>query len=75
MREARGLSIEELADRSGLSWRGVVYIEHGQRNASLTTILDLARGLAVAPAELLTVFEVPVEAGDDPRAAPPAGPG
>lgn len=61
MREARGLSLEELADRSGLSWRGVVYVEHGQRNPSLTTILDLARGLEVAPADLLAVFASPAE--------------
>ncbi|MFJ9006391.1 helix-turn-helix domain-containing protein [Streptomyces canus] len=39
MREDRGMTLEELADHSGLSFRGVVYIEHGQRNPSLTTLL------------------------------------
>ena len=61
MREAAGISLEELAERSELSWRGVVYIEHGQRNPSLTTILDLARGLDAAPSDLLAIFD---EAGD-----------
>ncbi|WP_281288246.1 helix-turn-helix domain-containing protein [Streptomyces cyaneus] len=58
MREDRGMSLEELADHSGLSFRGVVYIEHGQRNPSLTTLLNLAHGLHVQPSRLLAVFDV-----------------
>ena len=58
MREARGITLEELAQRSGMSFRGVVYIEHGRRNPSLTTVLNLARGLDAAPSGLLAVFDV-----------------
>ncbi|MGW5335162.1 helix-turn-helix domain-containing protein [Streptomyces bauhiniae] len=32
LREERGYSLEELAERSGLSFRGLIYIEHGQRS-------------------------------------------
>ncbi|MFG2906147.1 helix-turn-helix domain-containing protein [Kitasatospora sp. NPDC048286] len=57
LREARGLSLEELAARSGLSFRGVAYIEHGRRNPSLTTLLSLARGLQADPSSLLVIFD------------------
>lgn len=40
-----------------MSFRGVVYIEHGQRNPSLTTLLNLARGLQAEPSVLLAVFD------------------
>ncbi|MGW1049412.1 helix-turn-helix domain-containing protein [Streptomyces sp. NPDC002521] len=56
LREARGLTLEELA-RSGMSFRGVVYIEHGRRNPSLTTLLNLACGLRVSPSSLLAIFD------------------
>ncbi|MFD3880452.1 helix-turn-helix domain-containing protein [Streptomyces microflavus] len=59
LREARGLTLEELAARSGLSFRGIVYIEHGRRNPSLTTIISLAQGLQIAPSSLLDVFDKP----------------
>ncbi|MET7550310.1 helix-turn-helix transcriptional regulator [Streptomyces sp. NPDC005500] len=59
LREAQGLTLEELAGRSGMSFRGVVYIEHGRRNPSLITILSLARGLGIDPSLLLSVFDAP----------------
>ncbi|WP_097966735.1 helix-turn-helix domain-containing protein [Streptomyces sp. or20] len=59
LREAQGLTLEDLAEMSGMSFRGIVYIEHGRRNPSLTTILALARGLQIAPSSLLRVFDVP----------------
>ncbi|MET8431758.1 helix-turn-helix transcriptional regulator [Streptomyces sp900116325] len=57
LREDRGPTLEELASRSGLSFRGVVYIEHGRRNPSLITLLNLARGLQAEPSSLLIVFD------------------
>lgn len=51
--EGRGYSLEELAERSGLSFRGLVYIEHGQRSPSVLTLLDIAAGLDVEPGELV----------------------
>lgn len=70
-REALGLSVEELAERSGMSFRGVIYIEHGRRNPSLTSILSLARGLGIAPSALMVVFDAvsedPLPHSDSPR--------
>jgi transcriptional regulator with XRE-family HTH domain len=42
-----------------MSFRGQVYIEHGQRNPSLTTLLNLAHGLQIPPSSLLAIFDVP----------------
>lgn len=64
------MSLEELADRSGLSSRGVVYIEHGKRNPSLTTILNLARGLETAPSELVAVFDAAASKEDESKPQP-----
>ncbi|MCZ4100814.1 helix-turn-helix domain-containing protein [Streptomyces sp. H39-C1] len=52
LREERGYSLEQLAERSGLSFRGLIYIEHGQRNASTLTLLRIASGLDVHPGKL-----------------------
>lgn len=40
-----------------MSFRGLIYIEHGRRNPSLTTLLNLARGLRVSPSSLLSIFD------------------
>ncbi|WP_413813154.1 helix-turn-helix domain-containing protein [Streptomyces sp. OE57] len=53
LREEREYSLEELAERSGLSFRGLIYIEHGQRSPSVLTLLDIAAGLDVEPGELV----------------------
>ncbi|MFD9510659.1 helix-turn-helix domain-containing protein [Streptomyces mirabilis] len=53
LREDRGYSLEELAERSGLSFRGLIYIEHGRRNPGVLTILDIAKGLEVPPGDIL----------------------
>jgi transcriptional regulator with XRE-family HTH domain len=42
-----------------MSFRGVVYIEHGRRNPSLITLLSLAQGLQVPPSTLLAIFDEP----------------
>nr|WP_286158386.1 helix-turn-helix transcriptional regulator [Streptomyces sp. CB03911] len=56
IRESLGLSMEELAHRSGMSFRGIAYIEHGRRNPSLLSLLQIASGLEVAPSRLLDCF-------------------
>ncbi|MFE2712925.1 helix-turn-helix domain-containing protein [Streptomyces mirabilis] len=65
LREERGYSLEELAERSGLSFRGLIYIEHGQRSPSVLTLLDIAAGLGVEPGELVNhvAREVPGKRG------------
>lgn len=45
LREQAGMSIEALAESAGMSWRGLIYIEHGQRNASYLTLASLAGAL------------------------------
>lgn len=52
LREQQQLSLEELAHRSDLSFRGLIYIEHGRRNAGVLTLLKIADGLGVPPAAL-----------------------
>jgi transcriptional regulator with XRE-family HTH domain len=52
-RLALGLTLEQLAERSSLTPNYIGTVEHGQRDPSLSTILALARGLGVAPGELL----------------------
>ncbi|MFE7329398.1 helix-turn-helix domain-containing protein [Streptomyces sp. NPDC057565] len=57
LREERELSLEVLAERSGLSFRGLIYIEHGRRNPSLLTVLKLASGLSIKASRLLEEFD------------------
>lgn len=58
LREEQGYSLEELAERSGLSFRGLIYIEHGQRNPSVLTLLRISSGLDVLPAKLFEGLSV-----------------
>jgi len=43
----------ELSDRCGLHFSEISRLERGRRDAQLSTIVKLARGLGVSPAELL----------------------
>lgn len=52
-RIALGLTLEQLAERSGLTPNYIGTVENGRRDPSLSTVLALARGLGVAPGELL----------------------
>jgi transcriptional regulator with XRE-family HTH domain len=52
-REAAGLTLEALAERSGLTPNYIGGIEMGKRDPSLSTLLSLARGLRAPPADLL----------------------
>lgn len=51
-REKAGLTQEQLAWAAGLHQTEIARIEGGRRNPGLDTILKVARGLSVAPAEL-----------------------
>ncbi|UOB14842.1 helix-turn-helix domain-containing protein [Streptomyces sp. HP-A2021] len=66
--EERGYSLKELAERSGLSFRGLICIEHGRRNAGVLTILIIASGLNVASPKL---FADVSQAADKPRPRAP----
>ena len=65
-RTALGLTLDELAERSGLSPHYLSTLENGKRDPHLSTIVAVARGLRVAPAELLA-------GGDNPDTGTPVG--
>jgi transcriptional regulator with XRE-family HTH domain len=52
LRQARGISQEQLAELAGLHRTYVSSLERGQRNVSLENIHALARALGVAAREL-----------------------
>lgn len=53
LREARGLSVSDLAARAGLSRRYLTEAEAGRANVSLLRLLDLARALEVPIQDLV----------------------
>jgi predicted ATPase/DNA-binding XRE family transcriptional regulator len=77
-RRAAGLTQAELAERAGLSWRGVIGLERGERRAPhRDTVTRLAAALGLTDAEhaaLEAAARSPAAAGGSVVAAPPAGP-
>lgn len=57
LREKRGLSQEELADRSGLHRNAVGLIERGQRIPSVETLFALSYGLGIKASTLVAKLE------------------
>ena len=53
IRVGKGLSREDLRDRSGVSHRMIVYVEKGLTAPSLRTIVRLAVALEVSPEALV----------------------
>jgi transcriptional regulator with XRE-family HTH domain len=51
-RETLGMTLEQLAESSKLTPNYIGTIENGKRDPSLSTVLALAKGLRVPPAEL-----------------------
>lgn len=56
LRDERGYSQEELAERAGLHRNYVGGVERGERNVSLENIVKLAKALSVPPRELFADF-------------------
>ena len=56
LREQRGYSQEELAERAQLHRNYVGGIERGERNVGLENIVKLAKALAVPPGSLFADF-------------------
>ena len=56
LRDERGYSQEELAERAGLHRNYVGGVERGERNAGLENIVKLAKALSVSPRELFADF-------------------
>lgn len=57
LREAAGLSQEELAERADLHWTYISGIERGRRNPGLNTLGRLARALGLSIEGLLAGVE------------------
>jgi transcriptional regulator with XRE-family HTH domain len=51
-RLALGMTLEQLAEASKLTPNYIGTIENGKRDPSLSTVMALAKGLRIAPAEL-----------------------
>jgi len=56
LRDERGYSQEELAERAGLHRNYVGGVERGERNVALENIVKLAKALSVKPDELFADF-------------------
>ena len=56
LREERGYSQEELAERAGLHRNYVGGVERGERNVALENIVKLARALSFSPRDLFADF-------------------
>ena len=56
LRDERGYSQEELAERAGLHRNYIGGIERGERNVALENIVRLAKALSVSPKELFADF-------------------
>lgn len=57
LREARGMTQEQLGWAAGLHQTAIARIESGERKPTLNTILKLASGLEAPPAELFAGIE------------------
>ncbi len=57
LRRERGLTQEQLAERSGLDLASVGRIERAVRDPGVRTVARLAQGLGVRPADLLDGME------------------
>ncbi|MFY0482154.1 helix-turn-helix domain-containing protein [Flavobacterium sp. PLA-1-15] len=53
LREAKGLTINDVAENSSLIKKDLLLIEEGSKNFGFTTLLQLAKGLGVHPSALL----------------------
>ena len=53
LREARALSLRELANEAGVGHNTIYRIEHGQGNVFPRTVRRLAKALGVEPRELM----------------------
>ena len=56
LREARGLTQEELAERAEVSATYIGFVERGDNVPTLTIIIQIASALDVRPSELLRDF-------------------
>jgi transcriptional regulator with XRE-family HTH domain len=53
LRQARGMTQEQLAERSGFSQQYISDLERGRRNPTVVSLYELAQALSSTPIELL----------------------
>lgn len=53
MRQARGMTQEQLAEESGFSQQYISDLERGRRNPTIVSLYELAQALKSTPIELL----------------------
>lgn len=53
VRKARGMTQEELAERSGFSQQYISDLERGRRNPTIVSLYELAQALGSTPVDLL----------------------
>ena len=53
IRKEKGLTQEQLAERSGLSQQYLSGLERGRRNPTIVTLYEIAIALEVAPTDLI----------------------
>lgn len=62
LRNKQNLSFRQLAQRCDLDYSDISKIEKGERNIQLSSVLQLAKGLAIHPKEL---FDFDVDFGKE----------
>lgn len=55
LREARGISMRDLAARCDIDYAKISKLENNKANVTLTTLIELAEGLEIHLSELLDV--------------------
>jgi transcriptional regulator with XRE-family HTH domain len=53
-RKTKGLTQEDLSERSGFGQNYISSLERGRRNPTIITLFELARALDVNPVDLIT---------------------
>lgn len=53
LRARKGLTQQEVADKSGLHITYIARVEAGKRNSSIRSLADLSKGLGVSLSELM----------------------
>jgi transcriptional regulator with XRE-family HTH domain len=61
-RQAQGMTLEALAEATGITPNYIGSIENGQRDPGLSTVMRIAHGLRLPLAELLGLPELPADA-------------
>jgi transcriptional regulator with XRE-family HTH domain len=53
LRQAAGLTQEQLAERSGFSQQYISKLEQGRRNPTIVSLYELATGLGASPVDMV----------------------